>query len=95
MKPPLRLFSAPCIVQEHEDGTVDVEFSDSAKNGDRRCWWISNNGSDELSEPGEWYGTLSRSETDESPFDFHSHELPKKFAAFLGAMVQHNLESKL
>lgn len=78
-------------MQDHPDGTFDVEFTDTLPKGSRRLWWVSNNGPD---GPCAWYGTLQRSETDDSPFDFHSHELPKQFAAYLGEMVQHNLEAR-
>lgn len=92
MKPPLRLFMGPYIMQDHSDGTFDAEFTDLSPNSDRRLWWVSNNGPD---GPCAWYGTLQRSETCDSPFDWHSHKLPKKLAAFLGQMVQHNLEAQL
>jgi hypothetical protein len=93
MNPPLRFFKDPHIVQNHKDGSIDVEFYDILPKGIRRRWWISNSDPEGEGVVG-WYGTLSRSETDDSAFDFHSHELPKQFAASLGTIVQHNMENK-
>ena len=91
MKPPLRLFKFDIMV--NEKGLIDAEFYDSAPKGIRRLWWISNDIGED--EPGPWYGVLKRSETDDGAFDWRDVELPKTFAAYLGAMVQHKLEAQL
>lgn len=86
IKPPLRMFQFNSPTK-HDDWAT--EFYDTGAKGAKRLWEVYLN-----PEMRQWEGILRRSETESSSFmDWHV-ALPKKLAAYLGAMVEQRMESE-